>query len=105
MNANTDHIILGKEQAASFADLLLPEARHCNPRRMIDDIEPTVPTPGIPVNVPRGKTVKYDGEGRKMIVDDPDYVTEDGMFRKHRKKITDKRPKVKRTKNKKTHRK
>jgi hypothetical protein len=99
MNANTDHIILGKEQAASFADLLLP-ASFADPRRMIDDIEPTVP-----VNVPRGKTVKYDGEGQVMIVDDPDYMTEDGMFRKHRKKITDKRPKVKRKKNKKIHRK
>ena len=93
MNANTDHIILGKEPAAHFASLLLSE------------VSPTVPTPGIPMNIPRGKTVKYDGEGQMMIVDDPDYMTEDGMFRKHRKKNTDKRPKVKRKKNKKTHRK
>jgi hypothetical protein len=56
MKSNTDYMIANQELAASMASILLPEARHCNPGMMTDDIEPTVPTPGIPVNVPRGKT-------------------------------------------------
>lgn len=50
-------------------------------------------------------TTKTDGDGNVMIVDNPDYVSEDGSFRKHRKKNTGYTPpKKKRKKNKKTHR-
>lgn len=50
-------------------------------------------------------TTKTDGQGRMIIVDNPDYASEDGSFRKHRKKNTGYTPpKKKRKKNKKTHR-
>lgn len=65
----------------------------------------TTPTEGrlLPV-APRGKTYKSDGEGNQYLVEDPDYVNEDGMFRKHRKKQMTSQKKVKRKKTKKTHR-
>ena len=50
-------------------------------------------------------TTKTDGDGNVMVVDNPDYQSEDGSFRKHRRKNTGYTPpKKKRKKNKKTHR-
>lgn len=66
---------------------------------------PTTAHPEGTVVLPKGKTLKYDGNGNVMIVDDPDWITGDGLFRKHRKRVTDRLPKAKRKKTKKTHRK
>lgn len=65
----------------------------------------TTPTVGslLPV-LPRGKTYKSDGEGNTVVVDDHDYMTGDGMFRKPRGKQMTSQKKVKRKKTKKTYR-
>jgi hypothetical protein len=48
------------------------------------------------------KILKTDGKSRTQIVDDPDYLGENGFIKK--RKILNKLPKKKRKKNKKTHR-
>lgn len=56
-------------------------------------------------DLPKSLTTKTDGDGRMLIVDNPDYQTEDGSFRKYRRKNAGYTPpKKKRKKNKKTHR-
>lgn len=51
-------------------------------------------------------TTKTDGDGNTIVVDNPDWQSGDGTFRKHRKKNAGYTPpKKKRKKNKKTHRK
>jgi hypothetical protein len=44
------------------------------------------------------KTTKTDGEGNVMIVDDPKYFNDEGLFHKHRKKPTNFTPKKKKRK-------
>jgi hypothetical protein len=41
---------------------------------------------------------KTDGNGNTILVEDPDWVTEDGYFKKHRKKVTNFTPKKKKRK-------
>lgn len=55
--------------------------------------------------LPRNKIFKSNGRSELVLVDNPDYIGGDGNFRKHRRVITNISPKkMKRKKNKKTHR-
>jgi len=46
----------------------------------------------------KGWTSKTTGNGTELIVRDPNFLTEDGYFKKHRKKITNVTPKKKKRK-------
>lgn len=98
--SNANHMIVSKEMHDVLSPLLLQASER--------DLSQTVTTVNqgsgdkfLPL-LPVGKTYKSDGNGNIIVVDDPDYMTEEGTFRKHRKKnMNYTPPKKKRKKNKK----
>lgn len=86
-------------------DMIVSPDLHGVPSPPMRGGTPTTPTTGrsLPV-LPKGKTYKSDGDGNPVVVDDPDYLNDDGAFRKHRGKQMAPHKKAKRKKPKKTHR-